>query len=91
LLARFYGWSPEVISSLDLFEFNEYLAAMNEIQSREYLDELKAHDFNNMKDEARTKLWDGVKNRAYPVSTKKAGEKMSNEALNNWIKGALGG
>lgn len=91
MLARFYGWSPDEISSLNVYDFNEFTSAMYEIQAREYLDDLNHQDFSSMKDEARKKLWNRYKNIAYPVSGKSKKDAMSNEDLSKWIRGALGG
>lgn len=90
MLCRFYGWSPEIVNNLGIDEFEEFKYAMFEIQSREYLEKLRAQDWSSMKDEARTRHWNDVKKIAYPQEVKK-GQGMSNADLAAWLKGSLGG
>jgi hypothetical protein len=88
-LARFYSWSPEVINDLDMQEALEYFNCIARLTAEETLRDLKVEDWHQLKDRERTKFWNSLKSEAFPV--KESSKQMSNEELDAWLRGVLGG
>lgn len=83
-LARFYGWSPSEIYSLDTEEFNNFLQAANRLEAIEEMSAINVAISPNMKDDSRKKLWRqlqkkaGLTSKGNQVTTKELFEILSN-------------
>jgi hypothetical protein len=86
-MARFYGWSPDVINDLDIEDFEQYARAMRMLEAQEVLIGFSTVAFPNMKDNDRSRRWKEIHKQAYPsnysknvrrVSTKELAEAMRN-------------
>jgi len=67
-LARFYGWTDEVISSMEARRVHPYLKAIERIEAQEALLGMNISDYPKMKNSDRSKLYKSIRSRAFPVS-----------------------
>lgn len=56
-LARFYGWSPDVIENLDVDRADSYWKCIDVIESREMLMKFTQMDYPHLKDDKRRELF----------------------------------
>lgn len=80
-LARFYGWSPDVINDLDLEDFDQYVVAMRMLEAQDLLLGFSKALYPNMKDQDRQKRWREVHKQAYPVNYSKNVRRISTKEL----------
>lgn len=67
-----------------------YYSSINELEAQEMLQRLKIQDWPQMKDQARSKLWSSLNKEAFKQRNAKS-KQMSNEDLDKWLRGVLGG
>lgn len=65
-LARFYGWTPDVIDKLDSITCVTYWEAITVIDAQETLINMRVADHPTLKSSARTKFHRSIIKRAYP-------------------------
>jgi hypothetical protein len=56
-MARFYGWSPQLIKSLSLREYRKYLEAIGPIEAHETLLAMDTTSYPMAKDNYRDKIF----------------------------------
>ena len=78
------------MDNLSLEESVGYLRMIDILDAEETMHKLKVEDWGKMKDDARNRYWNKLKNTAFPVA-KSSFKEMSNADLDSWIRGSLGG
>jgi hypothetical protein len=66
MVARFYGFSDADIEEMHLEDFINYSKAIEMLEAKEMLVNMKIMDYPKMKQEARKQLFQGVHKKAYP-------------------------
>ena len=61
-VARFYGWTDEIIENLDVQTFNEYYLCIASLQNQELIMKIQAASFPNMSKSERNKMFQALKN-----------------------------
>jgi hypothetical protein len=81
--ARFYGWPLDQILGLNVDEFDQLYRAIASIEAHEFLLALKAQDWPNMKENARSKLHSKMAEVAYSATRTgpAKAKKLTNEEL----------
>jgi len=69
-LCHYYGYKYDEVIELDFETFDTLHAGMNQLQARETLRDFTKHDWQNMKQQARSKLHKSIFKVAYPREIK---------------------
>jgi hypothetical protein len=79
-LARFYGWSPDQIDSLDVQSANLYWQCIDQLEAGEVILSFTIHDYPNLTQDKREALFKRFEKRMNPVR-KSEGKKLTNKEL----------
>jgi len=71
-------------------EMHLYYDSISELESQEMLMLLKIQDWPNTKDQARSRMWNDLSKQAFKQRNVNT-NKMSNDELDKWLRGFLGG
>jgi hypothetical protein len=85
-VARFYGWTPKVVNSLDVQDFHDYFVAIESVRAVETLHGLVVADWPNLKESERNKRWKQLQKLASPVKSSKPGKTLTNAELAEILK-----
>lgn len=67
-MARFYGWTPDVIRQMKAEDFDVACRMIPEIRSAELLDEIAVSSYPNMKKSSQEKMHRNIHRTAYPTT-----------------------
>ena len=70
-MARFYGWGPDLIESLDTQTFSTYQQAIAPLKSSEQFDRIKSTSYPHMKEGSQDKYIKSIKKPLDPFIKKK--------------------
>lgn len=71
-------------------EMHLYYDSIGQLEAQEILLLLKVQDWSNMKDQARSRMWNELNKEAFKQRNANI-NKMSNDDLDKWLRGFLGG
>lgn len=87
MLMRFYGLSLVDVYGMDHHDAYMLLKAMEALQARENISELRVQDWPNLKKEARSKLFRDLNKLANPSMIKEERRPLTTEDLAALIRG----
>lgn len=88
MLMRFYGLSLEDVYAMDHSDSLMLLKALEAIEARESIADLRVQDWPNLKKEARSKLFRDLNKRANPNMMKEERRPLTTEDLAALIRGS---